>query len=171
MREHSPELAQSPKGYYANLITTARAVEDTYTRLFPKFLQTYSSTLFNASQPAPTVVGATVTLEPRYTMDKVIFFLTLVLLFFFALVVVATYFLRPGRFLKQLPTSLEKTIPLVSNGKVVEEMAPMLGMGQVERMVLLEEMGWTFGFGWFWGRDGGKHYGVDRDPVVRVGKW
>ena len=171
MRSRSPRLATDPRSYFADIDVTARAVENVYTELFPRFLQTYSGAFFNSTRELVSVPGSIAATKARYRMDDVIFYIVVVLLVGFAGVVMLTYFLRPGRFLDPLPTTLAKTIPLVCNGRLVQDLRPLLEMGPKERERFLDDKDWTFGFGRFPGSGGEMYYGVDRDPVVRKRDW
>jgi hypothetical protein len=67
-----------------------------------------------------------------------------------------------SRILCHLPTSLAGTYAAVYALDDVGTAA----MGIKEREEMMEDTGYRYGYGWFIGRDGERHFGIVREPLL-----
>jgi hypothetical protein len=163
MQQVSPGL-----DHRANVTATANALEDVYRTLFPLFLQVYAETIFLPGNGTVTL-GNVQTAEDRMRISLPMFLIGVAILSFFTLVVGITYIIRPGAFMIHIPTTLAATIPLAYASNMAEDVAPVQHLGKKQLKDYLEGGNGRYGYGWFIGKDGERHLGVDREPVDRLG--
>jgi hypothetical protein len=164
MRKSNPALAL---GMGHNLTATTEALENVYTLLFPLFLQTYRQSLFEPVRAADGALdGYVLSHQTRMRVSLPMLLLALCILGLFTFVVVATYTVRPGAFLRHMPTTLAATIPYIYASKVGEDLAWAQGPGGQNVDKYLSRGYRKYGYGWFRGRDGEIHLGIDREPVA-----
>jgi hypothetical protein len=163
MQQVSPGL--DPR---VNATATAKALEEVYRTLFPLFLQVYAETVLLPGNGTVTL-GNVQTVEDRMTVSFPMFLIGVAILGFFTVVVGATYIIRPGAFMIHIPTTLAATIPLIYASNLAEAMAPVQHLAEKQLNDYLEGGNGRYGYGWFVGRDGERHLGVDREPVDRLG--
>ena len=149
----------------------AHAMETIYTRLFAVFLQTHSDYIFRRpkDQALRKRTGQYIVHELRFTVVPSMLWISIALVSMFIVLVLSTYLLLPGRALGQhVPTSIAATIPLIYACSAIDEMAKMRDMPtEEERDEFLARRGWRFTFGWFEGKDGEHHYGMQNVRAVR----
>ncbi|KAF2455493.1 hypothetical protein BDY21DRAFT_66539 [Lineolata rhizophorae] len=149
--------------------STAKPVEDLYEELFAVFLGDKSQKLFvrAESSSALTLQGTTFTHQERLFISTPMFILSEVILSVYAVVAVALYLKRPGRFLPRLPTTMASIIATFSSSKAVEDLKGTAGLTKRERSRLLNSMDHKYGYGAYVGADGRVHIGIERQPFVR----
>ena len=152
MQQRSPGLDAM-----ADPRATAEVFEKVYTRLFPIFLNTYSDTLFQAAHDSHTR-GIFVVSEHRMVISDAMMILGVVILAVFVVVVAVTYLVRPGAAMVHIPTTIAATIALVYASSAAEDIG-------ADGEPLAEKM---YGYGWFVGRDGKRHLGIDKEPIDRT---
>jgi hypothetical protein len=163
MQQVSPGL--DPR---VNATATAKALEEVYRILFPLFLQVYAETLLIPGNGTVTL-GNVQTAEDRMTVSFPMFIIGVAILGFFTLVIGITYIIRPGAFMIHIPTTLAATIPLIYASNMADDVAPVRHLTEKQLNDYLEGGNGRYGYGWFVGRDGERHLGVDREPVDRLG--
>jgi hypothetical protein len=163
MQQVSPGL--DPR---VNATATANALEVVYRTLFPLFLQVYAETVLLPGNGTVTV-GTVQTTEDRMTVSFPMFVIAVAVLGFFTIVVAITYIIRPGAFMIHIPTTLAATIPLIYASNMGDDVAPVQHLTEKQLNDYLEGGNGRYGYGWFIGRDGERHLGVDREPVDRLG--
>jgi hypothetical protein len=163
MQQASPGL--DPR---VNATATAQALEEVYLTLFPLFLQVYADTLLVPGNGTITL-GNVQTAEDRMIVSFPMFIIGVTILGFFTILIGITYIIRPGAFMIHIPTTLAATIPLVYASNMADDLAPVQHLAEKQLNDYLEGGNGRYGYGWFVGRDGEKHLGVDREPVDRLG--
>jgi hypothetical protein len=151
-----------------NTTATAQALEEVYRTLFPLFLQVYAETVLIPGNGSVTM-GNFQTAEDRMAVSFPMFLIGVAILVFFTLVIGITYIIRPGAFLIHIPTTLAARIPLVYASNMADDVAPVQHLVEKQLKDYLEGGNGRYGYGWFVGRDGERHLGVDREPVDRLG--
>jgi hypothetical protein len=164
MQRTSPQLAL---GVHHNLTATAEALEKVYTMLFPFFMHTYRESLFIGDGDRHFLPGHVISVETRMRVSQPMLILAVSILSIFVLVIAAMYIVRPGAFLRHIPTTLAATIPYIYASKVGEDLAWAQGPGGQDIDKYLSRGYRRYGYGWFQGRDGEMHLGIDREPVTR----
>ncbi|KAA8914876.1 hypothetical protein FN846DRAFT_915538 [Sphaerosporella brunnea] len=174
MQQSDPQLTLRGMNY--NGTATAQAMEKVYTMLFPVFMQTYRQNLFSSGDDNTSdgdhkdhaaLQGHVVSIETRMMVSLPMLILALCILALFFVVVVMLYVVSPGAFLRHVPTTLAATIPYIYASKVGEDLAWAHGPGGQDVDKYLSRGYRSYGYGWFQGRDGEMHLGVDREPVQR----
>ncbi|KAI5854475.1 hypothetical protein BZA05DRAFT_468136 [Tricharina praecox] len=167
IQQRSPGLS-----LVANVTATADVFEKVYARLFPIFLNTYSDSLFTAADDASlTTSGSAAVKEDRMMISTAMMILGVTILAVFVLVIAVTYLVRPGASMIHIPTTIAATIALVYASNVGEDTASTHSgdkEGSLTEHPKLRDAQ-MYGYGWFVGRDGEHHLGVDREPVYRTG--
>ena len=156
------------QGLRFNATASAAALEKVYMHIFSQFLTTYASQIFSKSLNEDVSVGIEFSAANFLITSTEMVLLSLFILVVCVVVVVCIYVLRPGAFLKNLPTTIAATLPSIYASKIGTDLvvARTLGKGEMERHL---GRGYRkYGYGWFRGRDGAMHLGVDREPVQRV---
>lgn len=169
IEQSSPEMAL---GTRHNATATAEALQKVYTYLFPIFMSTYSTLLFPAHPDSASaqVLGSYEMVQDRMRVSRAMMVLSVAILGVFAIVVTWTYVLRPGVFLKHVPTTMAASLPSIYASKIGDDLVHVQTLGKGEMEKFLKRGYRTYGYGWFRGRDGVMHWGVDREPVNRAEK-
>ncbi|KAK4236431.1 hypothetical protein C8A03DRAFT_16922 [Achaetomium macrosporum] len=83
-------------------------------------------------------------------------------------VVVGAVFVRRGRqiFLPRQPNTIASVLAYIHQSKMLYDFVGTAKLGHAEMVARLEELGKTYGLGWFQGRDGQSHCGVDEEELL-----
>lgn len=145
-----------------------RSLERVYKLLFAIFIQRYSDGLFSSMQ-GNIVAGQVHLSEARMEMSQEMFIIAVVILGLFIIVGTITYVRRPGHFLSSLPTSLAIKMSTYYASNAIDDVTGTEAMDPEERARFLKRLGNKYGYGAYVGRDGKRHFGVDREPLVGRG--
>ncbi|TGZ81979.1 hypothetical protein EX30DRAFT_340391 [Ascodesmis nigricans] len=101
--------------------------------------------------------------EDRLTVSKVMWILAVVCLACLILFLIVFYTLRPGNFLPHVPTTLAATISYIYASNILDIMhhEAVSSLGKTGLLRWLDAQNFRYGHGWFVGRDGARHLGVD----------
>ena len=152
-----------------------KAAEEVYKTQFVFFLERFQTQLFPARDKSTIEPGAgtgSVTLqaqteEIRTTVSYSLFIISVIILIFWILVTVCVYILKPGNFMTQLPTNLALHWTTMAASTLLKELAKTTYMDADERPRFVEQLGYTYGYGWFYGSDGERHVGIEKEPLLR----
>ncbi|KAK4038035.1 hypothetical protein C8A01DRAFT_48329 [Parachaetomium inaequale] len=82
-------------------------------------------------------------------------------------VVAGVVFLRRGRvFLPRQPNTIASVLAYIHQSKMLYGFVGTAKLSNAEMLRRLEELGKTYGLGWFQGRDGQSHCGVDEEELL-----
>ncbi|KAF8245480.1 hypothetical protein K440DRAFT_646265 [Wilcoxina mikolae CBS 423.85] len=126
---------------YSYPTQSAQAMETVYKRLFAIYVSLHADRIMGADKAQTrdaTFVRHTVN---RVFMTPVAFFVSVVLLVVF--------------------------VPVVAWTGAVEDVAGMAGAREKERERALNEVGHRYGYGWFETETGDRHFGIDREPLLK----
>ncbi len=131
------------------------------------------------------LVTSLATVEGRYFVDNagantngaesgeetvVSFWVTLALVSFilsYMSIVATVVFIRRRRpFLPRQPNTIASVLVYIHQSKMLWNFVGTSKMNNAEMLAKLEAMGNTYGLGWFLGRDGKKHCGVDQEELM-----
>jgi hypothetical protein len=81
-----------------------------------------------------------------------------------------TYISLYHAFLAHSPVSLAGTYAaFYASTLVLEDVSGTERITTRERAQILKQLGFRYGYGWFMGRDGKTHAGIEREPLLREG--
>jgi hypothetical protein len=76
------------------------------------------------------------------------------------------YFLRRRTVLPRQPGSIANLLAYAHQSQMLLDLVDAEWMNSQEMTRHLEEKGYKYGFGWFTGRDGIDHCGIDQEPLI-----
>ncbi|KAA8895868.1 hypothetical protein FN846DRAFT_967588 [Sphaerosporella brunnea] len=85
------------------------------------------------------------------------------------IIVVTSYFvlhLRRHTFLPRQPGTISSVLAFIHQSKMLTDFSGTELMSTKQRKKRLEEIGNKYGFGWYLGRDGNRHLGIDQEPLL-----
>jgi hypothetical protein len=142
-----------------------------YTRLFAIWLGVNKELLFlPATNSTPQVLGSIITPEERLFFVTPLFIISQVVLILYAIVAVAVYLRRPGRYLPRMPISIAAIIALFASSAAVKDLRGTSNMKNKKRDKYLKQLNHRYGYGSYVGSDGSVHIGVEKVPYVRYMK-
>jgi len=148
---------------------SAQAMETVYRRLFAIYVSLHAERILGAEKAQTRDAMFVRHTVNRVFMTPVAFFVSVVLLVVFVPVVVWTYVSLFTGFLCHSPETLAGMYTAVYASGAVEDVAGMEGVGEKERERRLREVGCRYGYGWFETEVGERHFGIDREPLLKSG--
>jgi hypothetical protein len=145
---------------------SARSMEAVYAKLFAIYLQLHSDQIFPAGQKSGTETSERMHRETRVVMTPLAFWVSIALLAVFIPVVIAVYFSLYSAFLVHSPTTLAGLYAAFHASSVVGSLSGTENIRSKERRKRLELLGNTYGYGWYLGKDGEKHVGIEKEPLL-----
>ncbi|KXX81786.1 hypothetical protein MMYC01_202991 [Madurella mycetomatis] len=91
---------------------------------------------------------------------------TLLILVYMGFVAAAVYVKRRQVFLPRQPNTIASVLAYIHQSKMLYGFVGTAKLGRAEMLKKLEGMGKTYGLGWFQGRDGQSHCGVDEEELL-----
>lgn len=137
-----------------------------YHQLFAILIGNNQERLFEAADPALTVVGQLYTSEVRILFSLPAFVVVESILLCYVLVTLFFYARRPWKILPRLPSSVASTIGFFAPSRAFHEI--FQGSKSDEGAGIEVREGWRWAYGEFIGIDGKPHVGVEREPLVSV---
>ncbi|KAA8905831.1 hypothetical protein FN846DRAFT_949711 [Sphaerosporella brunnea] len=144
---------------------SARSMAAVYTKLFAIYLQLHGHQVFAADQRSAET-AETVYWETRIVMAPVAVYVAVALLSLFIPAIVAVYFSMYSAFTVHAPTTLAGLYASFHASSVVHDVRGTETIRNKERRKRLEMLGNTYGYGWYLGKDGGKHVGIEKEPLL-----
>jgi hypothetical protein len=92
--------------------------------------------------------------------------LSLSILVYLTIVASITYWKRGHIFLPRQPGSIAGVLAYIHQSRMLEDFVDTETMNSKEMTSHLEGLGKTYGLGWFNGRDGQDHCGLDQEPIL-----
>jgi hypothetical protein len=145
---------------------SARSMETVYAKLFAIYLQLHSDQIFPADQRSGTEISERMHRETRVVMTPLAFYVSIALLIVFIPIVIAVYFSLYSAFLVHSPTTLAGLYAAFYASSVVGSLSGTENIRSKERRKRLELLGNTYGYGWYVGKGGEKHVGIEKEPLL-----
>ena len=143
-----------------------RGFQDFYSWIAAIVIGQNSERIFRATTKdggtKPQASGRRISFQNRVSMDPIMFYIATVLLGFSALASAIILTARPKRFLPRLPDTLAAEIGFFYASEALKDTAGTAHMSSAMRERHLAKLGWEYGYGWFTGKDGRLHLGVER---------
>jgi hypothetical protein len=98
------------------------------------------------------------------------FGLAMFILLYMSVVALYVFLRRRHPFLPRQPNTIASILAFIHQSKMLYDFVGTEKMSNAERMKKLGEGGKTYGLGWFMGRDGKTHCGVDEEELIEVYK-
>lgn len=96
----------------------------------------------------------------------ILFSFALFILAYMGIVAGVVYVRRRRVFLPRQPNTMASVLAYIHQSKMLYHFVGTAKLGNAEMVAHLEEVGKTYGLGWFRGRDGQSHCGVDEEELV-----
>ncbi|RKU49717.1 hypothetical protein DL546_009885 [Coniochaeta pulveracea] len=97
--------------------------------------------------------------------------ITLFILSYLFLVAIVTFLRRRTVFLPRQPNTVASVLAFIHQSKMLYDFVGTSKMSTAEVREKLEGVGKTYGMGWFKGRDGQRHCGVDEEELLSAWKY
>jgi hypothetical protein len=159
---------------YSHPDQSVKSMEAVYKRTFAIYLQLYSDKIFpnisstaTAASEGQNVRAMYTRPETRVLMQPVAFYVSLVLLVLFVPAVIWTFASLYHGFLTHQPTSLAGLYASLYASCALEDAKGTGHMDEKDRARTMDATGARYGYGWFVGRDGEIHVGIEREPLFR----
>ena len=145
-----------------------QALSKFYKRFFTILLaQNWNSIFVPAGNVHRSKVGQLESLEPRISMDTVMFYIAVVILGFQLIAGTIIFVLTPRRFLPRFPYNLASEISFFHASSALSDVAGTANMSSAMRSRHLKRLGGTYGYGRFKGSDGESHVGIERMSLIK----
>ena len=145
-----------------------QALSKFYKRFFPIVLaQNRDSIFVPAGSVHRSEVGQLESLEPRMSMDPVMFYIAVAILGFQLIAGTIIFASAPRRFLPRFPYSLASEISFFHASSALSDVAGTANMSSAMRSRHLKRLGGAYGYGRFKGSDGEVHVGIERMSLIR----
>ena len=145
-----------------------QALSKFYKRFFTILLaQNRDSIFVPAGSVHRSEVGQLESLEPRMSMDPVMFYIAVVILGFQLIAGTIIFASTPRRFLPRFPYNLASEISFFHASSALSDVAGTANMSSAMRSRHLKRLGGTYGYGRFKGSDGEMHVGIERMSLIR----
>lgn len=141
-----------------------KTFEDVYKSLFAIYLKLHAEDFFELGE-TQRGEGRTTIIEERVELSTIIFGIAGGVLALFLLVLTYVYFMRPGRGLSHLPTSLAATHTLLYASNIRDDYFRLGGKSPNERAAKLEGLGNSYAYGSFRGWDHRRHFGIYKEST------
>jgi len=144
------------------------ALSKFYKRFFTVLLAQNKNRIFvPAGNLNRSQVGQRESLEPRMSMDPVMFYITVSILGFQIIAGTIIFASTPRRFLPSFPYNLASEISFFHASSALSDVAGTANMSSARRSRHLKRLGGTYGYGRFKGSDGEGHVGIERMSLIR----
>ena len=144
------------------------ALSKVYKRFFTILLAQNQNRIFvPAGNMRRSEVGQLESLEPRMSMDPVMFYITVGILGFQLTAGTIIFASTPRRFLPRFPYNLASEISFFHASSALSDVAGTANMSSAMRSRHLKRLGGTYGYGRFKGSDGERHVGIERMSLIR----
>ena len=148
-----------------------QALSKFYKRFFTVVISQNQNKIFvPAGNVSRSEVGQFESIQPRMSMDPVMFHIAVAILGFQIIAGTIISASTPGRFLPRFPYNLASEISFFYASSALSDVARTANMSSAMRMRHLKRLGGTYGYGRFKGSDGGNHVGIERMSMIRGGK-
>jgi hypothetical protein len=97
--------------------------------------------------------------------------ITLFILCYLFLVAIVTFLRRRTVFLPRQPNTIASVLAFIHQSRMLYDFVGTSKMSTAEVRAKLEGVGKTYGMGWFKGRDGQRHCGVDEEELLSAWKY
>ncbi|PUU76808.1 hypothetical protein B9Z19DRAFT_1129182 [Tuber borchii] len=145
-----------------------QALSKFYKRFFTILLaQNQNTTFVPAGNPSRSGVGQFESIQPRMSIDPVMFYIAVVILGFQLLAGTIIFALTPRRLLLRFPYNLASEISFFHASSALSDVAGTANMTSAMRRRHLKRLGGTYGYGKFRGSDGENHVGIERMSMIR----
>ena len=145
-----------------------QALSKFYKRFFTVLLaQNRNSIFVPAGNLRRSGVSQLVSLEPRMSMDPVMFYIAVAILGFQLITGTIIFVWTPRRFLPKFPYNLASEISFFHPSSPLSDVAGTANMSSARRNKHLKRLGGTYGYGKFTGSDGESHVGIERMSMIR----
>ncbi|KAG0634517.1 hypothetical protein HOY80DRAFT_1140621 [Tuber brumale] len=131
------------------------------------FAQNHNRIFVRADKVPRSKVGELESLQPRVSMDPVMFYIAAAILGFQLIAGAIIFMSRPRRFLPRFPYNLASEISFFHASSALSDVAGTANMSSAMRSRHLNKLGWTYGYGKFRGSDGKKHVGIERMSLIK----
>ncbi|PUU73734.1 hypothetical protein B9Z19DRAFT_1134549 [Tuber borchii] len=152
-----------------NFEDAQHALSKLYKRFFTIVLARNQNTIFVPAGKVPrSEVGQLESIQPRMSMDPVMFYTAMAILGF-QLIAGTIIFAsrRPRRFLPGFPYNLAPGVSFFHASSALSGVAGTANMSSAMRSRHLEGLGGTYGYGGFKGSGGERHVGIERMSLVK----
>ena len=145
-----------------------QALSKFYKRLFAiLFAQNQDRIFAPAGNLHRSEVGQLESLEPRMSMDPVMFYIAAAILGFQLIAGTIIFASTPRRFLPKFPYNLASEISFFYASSALSEVAGIANTSSAMHRRHLKRLGGTYGYGSFRGSDGERHVGIERMSMIR----
>ncbi|KAF3298026.1 hypothetical protein TWF132_004169 [Orbilia oligospora] len=154
---------------YFDPVELGNLASEAFALAFSTFAARNKEELFlegNTDPDREYITGSVYKYEKRVVMSPPLTFVSLAILGLFCCTLVSVYIFRRKRYLPRQPSSLASMIAYCQDSTLLDDLADTWGMSTVRRQEFLENLGHTYGFGWYQGRDGIRRLGVDKEPLL-----
>jgi len=148
---------------YSNATASARALESVYGALFTGFLRQHADAIFSDALPT---VATRLRHETRVVMHSPAVAIALgIVALVVAPAIVATYITLYRAFLCHAPTNLAGVYAAVYASRARLDVKDTERQSPALRAKTLDLLAYRYRYGWFVGKDGQRHFGVEREPL------
>ncbi|KAK6511123.1 hypothetical protein TWF481_000045 [Arthrobotrys musiformis] len=154
---------------YFDPVELGKLASDAFALAFSIFAAQNKDELFlegNTGSNDGNVGGSIFKYEKRVVMSPSLTIVSLAILSLFCLTLILVYTFRRKRYLPRQPTSLASMIAYCQDSTLLDDLVDTWAMSTAQREKVLEKLGYTYGFGWYKGRDGSRQLGVDKEPLL-----
>ena len=146
-----------------------QALSKFYKRFFTVLLAQNRDTIFvPAGNVSRSEVGQLESIQPRISMDPVMFCIAVAILGFQLLAGTIIFVSMRKRFLPRFPYNLASEISFFHASRALSDVAGTANMSSAMRSRHLKRLGGTYGYGRFKGSDGESHVGIERMSMIRA---
>ena len=143
------------------------ALSKFYKRFFTILLAQNRDTIFvPAGNVSRSEVGQLESIQPRMSMDPVMFYIAVAILGFQLIAGTIIFASTPRRFLPRFPYNLASEISFFHGSSALSDVAGTANMSSAMRRRHLKRLGGTYGYGRFKGSDGETHVGIERMSLI-----
>ncbi|KAG0127965.1 hypothetical protein HOY82DRAFT_624030 [Tuber indicum] len=145
------------------------ALSTFYKRFIAILLAQNKDRIFVRAAKVPrSQVGELESLQPRMSMDPVMFYMAVAVLGFQIIAGAIIFLSRPRCLLPRFPYTLASEIGFFhASAKAMSDIAGTEHMSSAMRSKHLAGLGWTYSFGKFRGSDGKEHVGIERMSLIK----
>ena len=145
-----------------------QALSKFYKRFFPIVLSLNSNSIFvPAGNVRRSEVGQLESIQPRMSMDPVMFYIAVAILGFQLIAGAIIFASTPRPFLPRFPYNLASEISFFHASSALSDVAGTANMNSALRSRHLKRLGGTYGYGKFKGLDRERHVGIERMSLIR----
>lgn len=155
-----------PNQPLANFDTLSGAYAELCQRLFAIVFGLNAQKIFVKETSKKTVEGISSTIIQRVLINKTMFIITITILSMNIIVAVIFLLFRPKNILPRFPDTLASEIAFFYASQALQDVGGTGAMSSNARKRHLESLGHHYGYGYFIGKDGKKHKGVERSSLL-----